>query len=76
MPKTSRSFLPAQARIAADRPIEGLIKLSAAAAILGVSAVTIRRRVADGTLVLVRVSGQPYFEPAELRAFIARHRAD
>jgi len=76
MSKISRSFLPAQARAAADRPIEGLIKLSAAAKLLGVSAVTIRRRVADGSLTPVRSKGRLYFEPVELRAFIARHRED
>lgn len=76
MPKTSHSFLPIQTRTTADRPIEGLIKLSKAAAILGVSAVTIRRRVADGSLTPVRSHGRLYFEPAELRTFIARHRED
>ena len=75
MTKTSRSFLPAQARAAAYRPVEGLIKLSQAARLLGVSAVTIRRRVADGSLTPVRSKGRLYFEPAELRAFITRHRA-
>ena len=75
MTKTSRSFLPAQARAAADRPLEKVIKLSVAADILGVSAVTIRRRVADGSLRHIRMKGRLYFELAELRAFIARHRA-
>lgn len=76
MTKTSHSFLPAQARATADRPIEGLIKLSSAGKLLGVAAITIRRRVADGSLRSVRIHGRLYFEPAELRAFIARHRAD
>nr|WP_295738837.1 helix-turn-helix domain-containing protein [uncultured Acidocella sp.] len=74
MTKTSRSFLPAQASAGADRPLEKLIKLSAAAGILGVSAVTIRRRVADGSLTPVRINERLYFEPAELRAYIAQHR--
>ncbi|EKM99100.1 MULTISPECIES: helix-turn-helix domain-containing protein [unclassified Acidocella] len=74
MTNAFRSFLPAQARTAADRPVEGLIKLAAAAKLLGVSAVTIRRRVADGSLTPVRINGRLYFEPAELRVFIARHR--
>lgn len=74
MTKTFRSFLPTQARPAADRPVERLIKLSVAAGILGVSAVTIRRRVADGSLTPVRVNGRLDFEPGELRAFIALHR--
>lgn len=74
MTKPSRSFLPTQARTTADRPLEKLIKLTSAAAILGVSAVTVRRRVADGSLTPVRINERLYFEPAELRAFIARHR--
>ncbi len=76
MTKTSHSILPSQASAAAGRPIEGLIKLSVAATILGVSAMTIRRRVAAGSLTPVRSRGRLYFEPAELHAFIARHRAD
>lgn len=78
MTKTSPSFLPAKARTktTADWPDEGLIKLSVVAKLLGVSAVTIRRRVADGSLRPIRSQGRLYFEPREVRAFITRHRDD
>ncbi len=78
MIKISKSLLPPKAKPeTAGSPfntVEGLIKIRAAAAILGVSAVTVRRRVADGSLPHVRMKGQLYFKKSELRLFIEAHR--
>ncbi|MBX6745217.1 MAG: helix-turn-helix domain-containing protein [Acetobacteraceae bacterium] len=51
-----------------------LITASAAAVALGVSARTIRRRIADGSLPACRIRGRLYLRPEELRAFVERHR--
>jgi excisionase family DNA binding protein len=78
MPKVSNSFLPPNARSqSAGHPantLEGLIKIGAAAAILGVSAVTVRRRVADGSLPHIPISGRLYFKKSELHRYIEAHR--
>jgi excisionase family DNA binding protein len=51
-----------------------LIQITEAAAILGVSLVTVRRRVRDGSLPHIRIKGRLYFKPNELNAFIEAHR--
>ncbi|MBV8336978.1 MAG: helix-turn-helix domain-containing protein [Alphaproteobacteria bacterium] len=51
-----------------------LIQIREAAAILGVSLVTVRRRVRDGSLPHVRIKGRLYFKANELHAFIEAHR--
>ena len=51
-----------------------LIQMKEAASILGVSAVTVRRRVRDGSLPHIRIRGRLYFKPNELHAFIEAHR--
>jgi excisionase family DNA binding protein len=51
-----------------------LVQMTAAAAILGVSPVTVRRRVRDGSLPHIRIKGRLYFKPTELQAFIEAHR--
>jgi excisionase family DNA binding protein len=55
-------------------PQTHLIQMKEAASILGVSAVTVRRRVRNGSLPHIRISGRLYFKPNELHAFIEAHR--
>ena len=55
-------------------PHARLIQIREAAAILGVSLVTVRRRVRDGSLPHVRIKGRLYFRANELHAFIEAHR--
>jgi excisionase family DNA binding protein len=53
-----------------------IIQIKEAASILGVSAVTVRRRVRDGSLPHIRISGRLYFKLNELNAFIEAHRGE
>ena len=53
-----------------------LVQMTAAAAILGVSPVTVRRRVRDGSLPHIRIKNRLYFKPTELHAFIEAHRGN
>jgi excisionase family DNA binding protein len=55
-------------------PQAHLIQIKEAASILGVSAVTVRRRVRDGSLPHIRIRARLYFKPNELHAFIEAHR--
>lgn len=55
-------------------PQTHLIQMKEAASIMGVSAVTVRRRVRDGSLPHIRIRGRLYFKPNELHAFIEAHR--
>jgi excisionase family DNA binding protein len=76
--KKTHSLLPDNIRqttqnSAVDAPVETLIKIEIAARILCVSAVTVRRRVHDGSLRHIRIRGRLYFRRGELEAFIARH---
>jgi excisionase family DNA binding protein len=50
-----------------------LLKLAQVAKALGVAAITVRRRVADGSLGHVRIQGRLYFKEAHLRAFVDGH---
>lgn len=52
----------------------GLVKLRDVANLLGVSMITVRRRVRDGSLPHLRIKGRLYFRPAEVHAFIEAHR--
>jgi excisionase family DNA binding protein len=54
----------------------GLLKITAAAAALGCSAVTVRRRVKDGSLPHIRIKGRLYFRREEIHAFIEAHRGN
>lgn len=51
-----------------------LLKVRDAAALLGMSTITVRRRVRDSTLPHFRIRGQIYFKLNELNAFIESHR--
>jgi hypothetical protein len=51
-----------------------LIGIVHAAAILGVSPVTVRRRVRDASLPHIRIQGRLYFKIIELHAYIEAHR--
>lgn len=51
-----------------------ILKLSDVAARLGLSAMTIRRRVKDGSLPHIRMKGRLYFRPHEVQAFLEAHR--
>jgi excisionase family DNA binding protein len=53
-----------------------LIQVREAGLILGVSVVTIRRRVRSGALPHVRIAGRLYFRPDELHRYIEAHRGD
>jgi excisionase family DNA binding protein len=55
-------------------PQTRLIQIKEAAVILGVSAVTVRRRVRDGSLPHIRIRGRLYFRRNELHAYIEVHR--
>jgi excisionase family DNA binding protein len=50
-----------------------VLKLREVAQLLGVSTVTVRRRVRDGSLPSVRIKGRLYFHPHEVKAFLAKH---
>jgi excisionase family DNA binding protein len=50
-----------------------LLRLKEVAKLLGVSEITIRRRVREGTLPHIRINGQVYFRPHELKAYIDLH---
>jgi hypothetical protein len=43
---------------------------------LGVSAVTVRRRVRDGSLSHIRIMNRLYFRPNELHEFVEAHRGN
>lgn len=64
-PATSRAVVPAP-----------LLKLGNVAAILNVSAVTVRRRVADGSLPHIRIKGRLYFKLEDIKRFIDAQRVD
>lgn len=51
-----------------------LVKLREVAKLLGVSIVTVRRRVREGSLPHLRMKGRLYFRPTEVHAFIEAHR--
>ena len=51
-----------------------LIGIMQAAAMLGVSPVTVRRRVRDGSLPHIRINSRLYFKMNELQAYIEKHR--
>jgi excisionase family DNA binding protein len=50
-----------------------LLRLKEVAKLLGVSEITIRRRVREGSLPHIRIKGQVYFRPHEVKAYIDRH---
>ena len=50
-----------------------LLKVSAVAKLLGVSDITVRRRVHDGSLAHFQIRGRLYFSEADVRAFMARN---
>lgn len=49
-----------------------LLKLAAVAKLLGMAAITVRRRVKDGSLAHVRIEGRLYFKIADVHAFVDR----
>ena len=51
-----------------------LMRLREAAALLGVSSVTLRRRCRAGELLHVRIKGHLYFKLADVNAFVEKHR--
>ena len=53
-----------------------LMQLREAAVTLGVSAVTVRRRVRDGSLSHIRIMNRLYFRPNELHEFVEAHRGN
>ena len=53
--------------------MSGLLVLREVAKVLGVSVVTVRRRVRDGSLPAHRIKGRLYVKPEELRAYVERH---
>jgi len=55
---------------------EPLIKIGAAAALLGMARVTVRRRVADGSLPYLRIKGRLYFRKSEIQGFVEAHRGN
>lgn len=57
------------------REIASLLKVRDAAALLGMSTITVRRRVRDSTLPHFRIRGQIYFRLNELNAFIEASRS-
>jgi excisionase family DNA binding protein len=54
-------------------PHVGLVQIKEAAKVLGVSLVTVRRRVRTG-LPHIRIGGRLYFKMNELHAYIEAHR--
>lgn len=56
--------------------VQKLIQIKEAAAMLGVSIVTIRCRVRDGSLPHVRIKGRLYFRANELHAYVEAHRSN
>jgi excisionase family DNA binding protein len=50
-----------------------LLRLKQVAQLLGISEITIRRRVREGSLPHIRIKGQVYFRPHEVKAYIDRH---
>jgi excisionase family DNA binding protein len=50
-----------------------LLRLKEVAKLLGVSEITIRRRVREGSLPHIRIKGQVYFRTHEVKAYIDRH---
>ncbi len=65
-----RPFTP---RAAVPAP---LLKLVDVAAILNVSKITVRRRVADSSLPHVRIKGRLYFKLEDIKRFIETQRVD
>lgn len=53
-----------------------LLKLVDVAAILNVSKITVRRRVADGSLPHVRIKGRLYFKLDDIKRFIEIQRVN
>jgi excisionase family DNA binding protein len=51
-----------------------LIGIVQAATMLGVSPVTVRRRVHDRSLPHIRINSRLYFKMNELQAYIEKHR--
>jgi excisionase family DNA binding protein len=51
-----------------------LLKVRDAAALLGMSTITVRRRVRDSTLPHFRIKGQIYFKLSEINAFLESMR--
>ena len=51
-----------------------LLTIGEASVILGVSGVTVRRRVRSGALPHIRISSRLYFKLAKLNAFVEAHR--
>lgn len=49
------------------------LKLDDVAQILGVSVITVRRRIGEGALGHVRIAGRLYVRPQDLEAFVARY---
>jgi excisionase family DNA binding protein len=57
-----------------EKGMASLLKVRDAAALLGVSTITVRRRVRDNTLPHFRIMGQIYFKLNELNAFVESTR--
>ena len=81
MSSKSLSLLPAVAgKLPGTNKVSGaadpVLKIGPASSILGVSRVTIRRRVADGTLPHLRIKGRLYFKKSDLHAYIEAHRGN
>lgn len=51
-----------------------LLRVRDVAVLLGVSVITVRRRVKANTLPHFRISGQIYFKMSEINAFVEIHR--
>lgn len=60
----------------APRRPEQLLKLAEVAKMLGLSAVTVRRRVRDGSLPHLRIKSRLYFHPSEVHMFLEAHRGN
>ena len=71
-PRNPALFVPAVAARRSDRS-PGLLKPGDVARLLGISVVTVRRRIREGALAYVRIAGRLYVRPQDLEAFIARH---
>ena len=58
----------------AESAIPRLVKIKEAAKLLGCSAVTIRRRVKDGSLPCYRDKGRPRFSLRDIRLYLEQRR--
>lgn len=73
MPKTSTTdHIPTRSHAQTPNAAR-LLKLSVVARQLGVSTITVRRRVRDGSLAHVRIRDRLYFTEADVQAFVARN---